>query len=272
MKKKLKLVDTPITARSRKGQLIEQFHEEGLEFVLNSELRPVVVIPHNTLQPVVLVDSVDFKDHLIITWAEMFNGYILQGPDLSFLLCLIRAECRNGARIVTEIEAEKIEDNPIVQTILEYMNSVDKYDGPTRKLHEECRSIDKSKSASSYSQISPFLNSFGRELRRLIPALQGYGVDVEVEHTEAGSRTILRRNELFNSEPQPMVRGGKTVYADNPQTIIVPSDVSPNEGASSDSADGTEGSPEGTEDAAGGTEGPPVGSDGNDVGSTEENS
>jgi hypothetical protein len=49
--------------------------------------------------------------------------------------------------------------------------------------------------------IPVFTNIFSRRLRRLIPALKGYGVSVSIEHKEDGSHCTLDCLETFQSEP-----------------------------------------------------------------------
>ncbi len=234
------LMDIPITAKSRKAKLIEQMQKEGIKLALNTDLKPIAKVPTYGYSPIVLIDSQDFKDLLIIVWAEMFDGKVIQGSDLAYLLCLIRAECRCGARILTEIESEKIEDDPLIQTVLELMGMMPKFDGPTKKLLDRLRVEDAALRKSGESIITPYVNGFSRALRRLTPVLMKCGVDVKIEHRESGSHTTLLKNSKFEAIPQAMLAGDGLVYVTDGKPCTKSSDASPDEPSDSDSVDDTD--------------------------------
>ena len=187
---------------ARWTEIYTQLLEDNVEFFLNTQLEPTVRIPTDGFQTEWPVDSQRFQDLLVSMFYEKSKG-ILKSSDRDFLMAQIREECRKGGRELTEPEAEKTDEDVIVQTVVALMNREPKFSDQTGVLCKKLREIQTANSLTHSEGIPIFTNIFSRKLNRLIPVLRGYGVEVVMEHRESGSYCTLTRMESFQKEPLP---------------------------------------------------------------------
>jgi hypothetical protein len=237
MSKKLGLKDTPIRSKSRIGQLVKFLSENGYEFAMNADSKPIAVNLQDEYFH--LVDSQEFEDLLNLSWYDFFTGQFLQPNDLKLLMSLIREDCRKGGKYLTEVEIEENQEHPIVQLVLEFMCDAVSFDGTTARLRHELQSYAKRLNIYGDETISPFTTIFSRQLRRLIPVLAECGIDVVMKRTEKGSHTILRRNAKFQLEASyPPTAIGPTAKTDDRivyQSSVATIDDTPSSGMNDDS-------------------------------------
>ena len=188
---------------ARWTEIYTQLQVDKVEFFLNTQLEPTVRIPSDGFQTEWPVDSLRFQDLLVSMFYEISKGGILKSTDRDFLMAQIREECRKGGRELTEPEAEKTDEDVIVQTVVALMNRKSKFSDQTGVLCKELKEIQTANSLSHSEAIPTFTNIFSRKLNRLIPVLRGYGVEVVMEHKESGSHCTLTRMESFQKEPLP---------------------------------------------------------------------
>lgn len=191
---------TTKTPKSRWTEIYTQLQDDKIDFFLNTQLEPTVLIPSDGFQTEWPVDSQRFQDLLISIYFEITEGKLLPNVEREFLLAQIREECRRGGRHLTEVEAQETDKDAIVQAILSLMNRQEEFVGQTIVLVKELRGIQLRAVGSSES-IPIFTNIFSRRLNRLIPVLRGYGVEVVMEHKESGSHCTLRKLASFQKEP-----------------------------------------------------------------------
>lgn len=188
---------------ARWAGIFQQLQEDQLEFFLNTQLEPTVLIPNDGFQTEWPVDSQRFRDLLTSMHYEISQGEILKTVDREFLTAQIREECRKGGRRLTEPEAAETEQDVIVQAILSLMNRESRFSVQTAQLVKTLKKIQRDGGLSSTEEIPIFTNIFSRKLSRLIPVLRGYGIEVTLEHKESGSHCLLTRTESFQKEPMP---------------------------------------------------------------------
>lgn len=206
---------------SRWTDIYTQLQEDKVEFFLNTHLEPTVLIPSDGFQTEWPVDSQRFQDLLISVFYEISNGGILKASERDFLMAQIREECRKGGRRLTEPEAVETDEDLIVQAILLLANSMPKnatgpvFNDRTVVLLQRLQGLQRDGSIPCSQEIPTFTNIFSRRLARLVPVLLGYGVQIELSHSEDGSRCKLTRLETFQFEPsarqvQPAADGRKS--------------------------------------------------------------
>jgi len=188
--------------------ILQKLKQDKVEFVLSTQLEPTIVNPNDGFQKEWPVDSQRFQDLLISLFYEISGGEILKVNDREFLMAQIREECRKGKRTLTEPEAEKTDEDVIVQTVVELINQQEKFSDHTSVLAEKLREIRDRDSKSSSNGIPTFTNIFSRKLGRLIPALRGYHIEVVMEHRETGSHCTLSRLAGFQKEGSSEDLGG----------------------------------------------------------------
>ncbi len=181
------------------AKIYKQLQEDKVEFFLNTQLEPTVLIPNDAFQTEWPVDSQRFQDLLVSMFFEIAKG-ILKSTDRDFLMVQIREECRKGGRRLTESEATETDEDVIVQAILALMNRESEFSNQTVILVKNLQEIQKEGRLSSSEGIPIFTNIFSRKLTRLIPVLRGYGVEVVMEHKGNGSHCTLKRMEAFQKE------------------------------------------------------------------------
>jgi hypothetical protein len=196
MSKKLKPSDAQWT------DIYTQLQEDKVEFFLNTQLEPTVLIPNDGFQKEWPVDSMRFQDLLVSVFYEISKGEILKSNERDFLMAQIREECRKGGRRLTEPETAETDEDVIVQAILALVNREPEFSNQTVILLKSLRKIQKEGCLSSSEEIPIFTNIFSRKLGRLIPVLRGYGIEVVMEHKESGSHCSLKRLESFQKEPK----------------------------------------------------------------------
>ena len=184
MSKKLKPSDAQWT------DIYTQLQEDKVEFFLNTQLEPTVLIPNDGFQKEWPVDSMRFQDLLVSVFYEISKGEILKSNERDFLMAQIREECRKGGRRLTEPETAETDEDVIVQAILALVNREPEFSNQTVILLKSLRKIQKEGCLSSSEEIPIFTNIFSRKLGRLIPVLRGYGIEVVMEHKESGNHNI----------------------------------------------------------------------------------
>ena len=184
-----------------------QLQEDKIEFFLNTQLEPMVMIPNDGFQTEWLVNSQRFRDLLMSMYFELSNGGILKSSERDFLMAQIREESRRGGRRLTEPEAVEADEDVIVQAVLFLVTSLSKttettvFNDRTVVLLQKLRNFQKDGSISYAEEMPIFTNIFSRRLTRLVSVLRGYGVQVDLSHVEEGSRCKLTRLDTFQYEP-----------------------------------------------------------------------
>jgi hypothetical protein len=192
--------DTATTPSKRITDVFNQMKADGCEFFLNSRLKPTVKIPDDEFQTEWATDDQRVQDLLVSLHYEL-TGELLKPAERDFLLTQLREECRKGGRRFSEIEADETEKDVIVQAILCLMNRNIAFSGPMVLLQKRLGDLQATGALHYTDDIPVFTNIFSRKLRRLIPALKGYGVSVSIEHKEDGSHCTLDCLETFQREP-----------------------------------------------------------------------
>jgi hypothetical protein len=205
--------DTATTPSKRITDVFNQMKADGCEFFLNSRLKPTVKIPDDEFQTEWATDDQRVQDLLVSLHYEL-TGELLKSPERDFLLTQLREECRKGGRRFSEIEADETEKDVIVQAILCLMNRNIAFRGPMVLLQKRLGDLQATGALHYTGDIPVFTNIFSRRLRRLIPALKGYGVSVSIEHKEDGSHCTLDCLETFQSEPTMAVTQADDIQAE----------------------------------------------------------
>jgi hypothetical protein len=186
---------------TRLTNLVTQLRDDGCEFFLNSQLVPTVKIPDDAFQTEWPVDSQRVQDLLVSIHYEITYGQLLRSVERDFLLSQLREECRKGGRRFTEVEADETDKNVIVQGILCLMNKKDLFDDRTVVLLQTMTQFQSTGAIPVDGGIPVFANIFSRKLKRLIPVMKGYGVEMSLRHKEDGSYCTIRRLDSFAFEP-----------------------------------------------------------------------
>ncbi len=184
----------------RRSKLIQQLREEEVQFFLNSILEPTVHIPGDAYQKDWPADSQRVCDFVTAAYYDL-NVTILSSAEWEFILSQIREECRAGGRRASETEAPQTDKDVIVQAALHLVNERAEFDDLTSVLVGLLRTIQLNGKNAQHEEIPAFTNIFSRRLRRLIPVLKGYGVEVSLRHEEDGSYCSLKRLPGFQREP-----------------------------------------------------------------------
>jgi hypothetical protein len=174
-----------------------RLRSDGVEFAVNSELVPIARITDDGFRTEWEINSERFMDYLIATCMFDSELNVWTSNDMSVVTALLREDCRRGGRSVTEVEVRKIESDPIVQTLLSYMEGQDEFFHLTGTLLMKLKEIEGQHSFFSSKSITGFVSAFGCQLRRLIPVLRAYGIEVTFVHREDGSHVRLRRLATF---------------------------------------------------------------------------
>lgn len=182
--------------------VVQQMGKDGCEFFVNSSNQPTVMIADDSFQQDWPANHERVQDYIIALYYDLSEGKSLKAADLQLLMSLLREECRNGERRLSQDEEAKTDGDVIVQAILLYLSTVDQFEGPTVELLEMLKLIEVKK-LNYTSEIPAFLNVFSRRLRRRIALLRGFGVSVTLEHKEKGSFCTLARMENFQAEDDP---------------------------------------------------------------------
>ncbi|WP_237228803.1 hypothetical protein [Rubinisphaera sp. JC750] len=190
-KKELKLKD-----------VVTQMKDDGCEFFVDSSNQPTVMIKDDGFQQDWPANHERVQDYIITLYYDLSEGESLRPADLQLLMALLREECRNGERRLSQAEEAETDGDVLVQAVLLYLSAKEEFDGKTVKLLNELKLIEVQK-LSYASEIPAFVNVFSRRLRRRIPMLRGFGVSVTLEHKEQGSFCRLTRLENFQPEDDP---------------------------------------------------------------------
>jgi hypothetical protein len=225
----------------RRAKLIEQLRvEENVGFFLNSILEPTLHLPGDAFQKDWPVDSQRVSD-LVVAAYYADNEAILSAGEREFILSQIREECRAGGRRASETEATQTEKDVIVQGVLYLMNQQPEFDDQTCVLLGKLRTNQLQGKTAQHEEIPAFTNIFSRRLRRLVPVLRGYGVEVGMRHQEDGSYCKLVRLDAFQREGDSTTTLAKTADDENRQPSGEPSGGIPKKGKEFKKADATDG-------------------------------
>jgi hypothetical protein len=186
-------------AKARRSKVFDQLRKDNVKFGINSFLEPTVHIPGNPFQTDWPADSQRVSDLLYAIFYDQ-NELIMVPAEREYLMSQIREECWVGGRWFGETEALQTEKDVVVQAVLCLMNEQPKFDDQTCVLLGKLRLIQKDGKISQNEEITGFTNIFSRRLRRLIPVLKGYGIEVSMRHEEDGSYCTLVRMETFQKE------------------------------------------------------------------------
>jgi hypothetical protein len=238
------------TAKSTQlTDVIAQLVQDGVEFFLNSQLHPTVLIPDDAFQKEWPADGQRVQDLLTKVHYEISKDAmtkigptepvpLLRSTEREFLLSMIREECRLGGRRLTEVEAEETDQDPIVQALLYHLNDNEGFEGRTSALLGTLRKYQLENKVSQAEEIPVFANIFSRRLKRLIPTLRGYGVEIAIEHQEAGSYCTMKRLESFRREQDAT---DATADGNVSESSGQSSGATPKKGSNLQRADGTDG-------------------------------
>jgi len=211
--------------KRKRSRLIEQLRDaEKLTFFLNSVLEPTVHISGDAFQKDWPVDSQRVTDLVTAVYYDQ-NETILSSAEREFILSQIREECRAGGRRASETEAPQADKDVIVQAVLYLMNEQPEpeFDDQTCVLLAKLRLIQIEAKTAQHEEIPAFTNIFSRRLRRLIPVLKGYGIEVSMRHQEDGSYCKLVRLATFQREGDSTTALAKTADGENRQSSGQPS-------------------------------------------------
>lgn len=181
--------------------VVKQMQDDGCEFFVNSKIEPTVTVPDDGFQQDWPADSQRVQDLIHSLYHDLSGGEIMKSSDASFLMALIREECRKGGRRLSQAETSETDKDVLVQTMLVFVNKHESYEGRTLDLLGRFREIHGAGYVDVSEDIPVFVNIFSRRLRRLIPMLRGYGVEVVITHKEDGSRCTVKRLDNFEAEP-----------------------------------------------------------------------
>ncbi len=182
--------------------VVQQMGKDGCEFFVNSDNQPTVMIANDGFQQDWSANHERVQDYIIALYYDLSEGRSLKSADLQLLMALLREECRNGERRLSQDEEAKTDGDVILQAVLLYLSVNERFEGPTGELLENLIVIE-NKKLNFNSELPAFLNVFSRRLRRRISLLRGFGVSVTLEHKEKGSFCTLTRMENFQAEDDP---------------------------------------------------------------------
>ena len=208
--------------------VVTQMKDDGCEFFVDSSNQPTVKIKDDGFQQDWPANHERVQDYIITQHYDLSEGQSLKPADFQLLMSLLREECRNGERRLSQAEEAETDGDVLVQAILLYLSTEEIFEGRTVDLLEKLKLIEAQK-LSYVSEIPAFLNVFSRRLRRRIPMLRGFGVGVTLTHKEQGSFCSLTRLENFQPEDDP------------DGSAALSSGVSPGLGTSMASPDDTDG-------------------------------
>lgn len=225
----------------KRTKLIKQLRdEEKVGFFLNSILEPTLHVPSDAFQQDWPVDSQRVSDLVTAVYYDQ-NETILPTVEREFVLSQIREECRAGGRRASETEAQQTEKDVIVQAVLYFMNDKEKFDNLTSVLLGHLRTIQLNDKIARHEEIPAFTNIFSRRLRRLVPVLKGYGVEIKPRHEEDGSYCELVRLATFQKEPDPVMTLPEVADGENRQSSGEPSGGTAKKGKDFRKSDATDG-------------------------------
>lgn len=219
------MFDFGLTGKTYVSDYVLKAMEKKVEFFLNSKLEPMLRIHEDRHRQEWHVESRRVLDLLTVIFYEVTLGDLLKKREKELFLAQIREKCRQGEMRFTQSEAEEAEENPIVLAVLQFMNGREQFEGRTVELLEMLRETPCANNKSKRDEISEFTNIFGKRLKRLIPVLAGYGVEVSLEHRESGSHCTLIRSESFEAEPEPITETVEKPDSSSP-AVSEPSGVS----------------------------------------------
>jgi len=229
---------------AKKVQLTDvvlQLLDEKVEFFLDSTLEPTIRVPDDGFQQEWPADSQRVHDLLNAIYYDATKGTILKSAQREFLLSQIREECRKGGRRLSDIEVEQTDNDVIVQGLLHFMNTHDEFNDLTAVLLGLLRKAQIEGKFSQREEIPVFTNIFSRRLRRLIPVLRGYGIEVSIEHKESGSHCKVVRLESFSVEPDASLLAPVETDDSQHKSSGESSGASPRKGRDLQTADGADG-------------------------------
>ena len=238
------------------NDVIARLKTDGCEFFVNSQLQTMLLIPDDAFQKEWPVDSQRVHDLLTKVHYELHVEFqqaaeketpredkkpeplpLLRSAEREFLLSMMREDCREGGRRHTEVEAETTERDPIVRAVLYHLNQEVQFVGSTSKLLVTLRKHQDDLKVLQAEKLPVFVNIFSRQLKRLIPVLRGYGVEVTIEHKEEGSHTTLKRTVTFRKESD----ADDVADSGSPQPSGEPSGETPKKGSNLPPTDGSDG-------------------------------
>jgi hypothetical protein len=229
--------------KRKRSRLIEQLRDaEKMTFFLNSVLEPTVHISGDAFQKDWPADSQRVTDLVTAVYYDQ-NETILSYAEREFILSQIREECRAGGRRPSETEAPQTDKDVIVQAIMYLMNEQPAFDDQTCVLLGKLRFIQMEAKTAQHEEIPAFTNIFSRRLRRLIPVLKGYGIEVSMRHQEDGSYCKLVRLATFQREGDSTTTLAKAADGENRQSSGQPSGGTAKKGKDFRKADAADGEP-----------------------------
>lgn len=179
--------------------MVTEMRSQGHEFFLNSENEPTVRVPTDAFQQDWPADSQRITDLMVLIHHELMER-VPNRQELSLALAILREECRNGGRRLSQDEVAQRDSEPIVQALHEFTSSNGEYRGRTAVLLTMLRELHRNRCEHLGPDITPFVHVFSRKLGRLITTLRGYGIDVSIDHQEDGSYCTTRKLNNFKME------------------------------------------------------------------------
>ncbi len=179
--------------------IVNEMRNQEHEFFLNSENEPTVRVPTDAFQQEWPVDSQRITDLMQLLYHELM-AKLPSRQELTLASAMLREECRNGGRRLSQAEVAERDGDPIVQALHEFTSSNGNYHGRTAVLLSMLRELHGNRCEQMGPVISPFIHVFSRKLRRLIPTLRGYGIDVAIVHQEDGSYCTTKKLANFELE------------------------------------------------------------------------
>ena len=179
--------------------IVIEMRSQGHEFFLNSANEPTVRVPTDAFQQDWPADSERITDLMQLLYHELVDR-LPSRQELTLSLAMLREECRNGGRRLSQAEVAERDGEPIIQAIHEFTNLNGEYHGRTAALLVMLRELHSNRCYHMGPGISPFIHVFSRKLRRLIPTLRGYGIGVSLVHHEDGSYCTTKKLDNFEME------------------------------------------------------------------------
>lgn len=180
-------------------QVVRQLRDDGCEFFVNSKNEPTVKIPDDGFQQEWSADSQRVGDLITTIYCDLTKN-VLRTSDRDFVMVQLREECRKGGRRLAETEVESTDRDALVQAMLYFVNERQEFKSRTIDLMKAVVKIQKTGKITLGDEIPEVVNIFSRRLKRLIPTLNGYGIEVYIEHKESGSHCSVRRLPEFQPE------------------------------------------------------------------------
>lgn len=179
--------------------MVREMAKQEVEFFLNSANEPTVRMPTDPFQQEWPADSQRVIDHMQLLYHEVEKS-LPSRAHLNLSMMMLREECRNGGRRLSQAEEAEKDNDPILQTLHEFTSSKCSYHGRTSILLSALRDIHFSRNDHIGTVFTPFIHVFSRKLRRLIPTLRGFGIEVSISHQEDGSYCTVKRLPDFQVE------------------------------------------------------------------------